>query len=89
VSGLLLAAPAPNPLRGSALLRFTLPTASRARLQVFDPAGRRVTTLVDRDLAAGPHAFAFAPAAGMAPGVYLLRLDTALAAASCKLVVLR
>jgi len=47
------ARPSPNPVRGNAALRFGLPQASRAKLEVFDVRGRRVRTLVDGDRPAG------------------------------------
>lgn len=50
-------APTPNPFRWSSAIHFTVPsraTPVRATLQVFDVHGRRVATLVDADLVAGP-----------------------------------
>jgi len=88
VSGLALGAPAPNPTRGGTVLRFSLPRAGHARLVLLDSAGRRVATLVDRDLGAGPHAIAFAPVAGLAKGVYFARLEAGGAVRAQKLVLL-
>lgn len=45
----------PNPSRTSADMTFALPTASRARLEIFDMQGRRVALALDSELAAGPH----------------------------------
>jgi len=48
--------PAPNPFdpaRGPASVRFALAAAGRARVEVFDPAGRRVATLLEGALPAG------------------------------------
>lgn len=45
----------PNPFRGATALRFVLPTAGRASLQVFDLSGRLVATVHDGDLSAGEH----------------------------------
>jgi hypothetical protein len=62
----------PSPLIGWPPLRYVLPRAGHLRLDLFDPAGRRVARLVDRHLTAGPHVLPLAqrpPAAG----VYLLR----------------
>lgn len=74
-----LAPPAPNPARGSTTLRFALPRASDARLEVFDAAGRRVRVLRSGPAEAGEHAVVFAPddAAGraLAPGLYVVRLE--------------
>ena len=46
--------PNPGPLHTT--LRFTLPAAGRAILRVYDLGGRRVRTLVEASLEAGPHA---------------------------------
>jgi hypothetical protein len=50
-----LEAARPNPSSANAALRFALPRAGRARLQLVDVWGRRVRTLVDGALGAGPH----------------------------------
>jgi alpha-amylase len=52
---LALAPPSPNPTRGGATLRFTLARAGHATLALYDVSGRRVRTLADGALAAGPH----------------------------------
>lgn len=45
----------PNPLRVSTEITFALPQGSRARIDVFDAAGRSVRSLLDRTLPAGEH----------------------------------
>ncbi len=45
----------PNPFNPTTTLRFELPAARHARLAVYDAAGRRLRTLLDADLPAGPH----------------------------------
>ncbi|MBI5711134.1 MAG: hypothetical protein HZC42_12665 [Candidatus Eisenbacteria bacterium] len=55
-TALSLARPAPNPSLGGVVLRFTLPAAGRARLEVLDLAGRRVWQ-AGGNLEAGPHAW--------------------------------
>ncbi|MCC6350314.1 MAG: hypothetical protein IT347_12075 [Candidatus Eisenbacteria bacterium] len=78
---LAFAAPAPNPSSATTALRFSLPRPGRVRLVVMDVAGRRVRSLFDGPLAAGPHelawdgrdeAGAFAPA-----GLYWARIEAA------------
>lgn len=62
-----------NPVRGAAQVRFSTETTGTARLALYDVLGRRVATLAD-GVAAGAQAVTL-DAAGLAPGVYLLRLD--------------
>ena len=45
----------PNPFNPSVTIEYSLPTAGRATVDVFDVAGRKVKSLVSADLAAGPH----------------------------------
>ncbi len=75
---LALAAVSPNPARFAATLRFTLPAASRVRLEVFDLRGALVRHLAEADLPAGEHARAWdlRDEAGLpaGPGLYWARL---------------
>ncbi|MCP4573938.1 MAG: T9SS type A sorting domain-containing protein [bacterium] len=64
----------PNPFNPSTVITFELPRAARARLEVFDTAGRKVATLVDRRLAAGPHQVNWRPRR-LPSGVYVARLE--------------
>jgi len=54
-SVLSLAPFAPNPWHGARTVRFTLPAAGEARLELLDVMGRQVRTLVAGVLPAGPH----------------------------------
>jgi hypothetical protein len=71
----------PNPSRGSTSLRFTLPQAGRARLELLDLAGRRLRTLADGPLAAGPHDAVWdgrdERGVTVAAGLYWARLESA------------
>ena len=68
-----LAPIAPNPSFGrSVLLRFSLPDAAQARLELISAAGRRVWS---REVSgAGSHAVRVGQANTLAPGIYLARL---------------
>jgi hypothetical protein len=78
----------PNPLRGAATLRFTLPEAGPVRLAVYDALGREVAVLVDGEREAGPHAVAF-EAGALPSGAYVARLEAASQALTQRLTVLR
>jgi hypothetical protein len=69
---------APNPSRGAQRVRFGLPRAAAARLEVFDASGRRIATLVDAVLPAGYHTALWRPeragSSGAASGIYFHRL---------------
>jgi hypothetical protein len=54
-SGLRILGNRPNPFNPVTSIAFTVPTAGRAELSVYDIAGRRVATLVDAHVEAGPH----------------------------------
>ncbi len=76
-----LFAPTPNPMTGArTALRFDLARPGRVQLAVFDVSGRRVTTLLDEERAAGQHAFSWdglERGQAVGNGVYFARLVTA------------
>jgi len=51
-----LGANRPNPFNPATTIPYELPRAGRARLALYDAAGRLVRTLVDAEVAAGAHA---------------------------------
>ena len=68
----------PNPLRGGPLaVRFTLPNASGAALELLDIAGRRIAVREVGSLGPGKHTVDLAAGTHMPPGLYLVRLTTA------------
>ncbi|MBD3162369.1 MAG: T9SS type A sorting domain-containing protein [Candidatus Eisenbacteria bacterium] len=68
----------PNPFTPSTTIRFELAAPARATLAVYDVAGRRVRTLLDRPLAAGPQQVVWdgrdASGAASPSGIYYTRL---------------
>ncbi|MDX1530208.1 MAG: FG-GAP-like repeat-containing protein [Rhodothermales bacterium] len=64
----------PNPFATAATFRYTLPEAGPVRLAVYDLLGREVAVLTDAVRPAGPHTATFT-ASGLAPGIYLYRLE--------------
>jgi len=80
-AGRLSLAARPNPSFGSLTADFSLPAAAgRARLALYDLAGRRVRTLIDGPLDAGAHHVPWDGRAddGSRPsaGIFFLRLET-------------
>jgi FlgD Ig-like domain len=69
----------PNPFGGSTTLSFRLLRPTSMRLAIYDVAGRRVTTLLDRVLAAGEHQTSWdgrdARGHAAGAGVYWARLE--------------
>ena len=76
-----------NPVRGTAPLRFTLPASGRARVTVWDVAGRMVDVLLDEERPAGTHSITWKPVA-VAPGMHFLRLDTPFGARTVRAVLI-
>ena len=76
-----------------ARIRYSLPAAAHARLEVFDTAGRRVRVLHDGPAQAGPHMEPFPLDDGsghpLASGLYLLRLETAGRSLTRRIAVVR
>lgn len=76
-----LSAGIPNPFVGKTQMRLELPEACAARVEVFDPVGRRVRLVYDGALPAGRHELAWdgRDAGGRrAPsGLYLVRVAAA------------
>ena len=69
----------PNPFTAGARVAFSLDGPRRVRLAVYDVAGRRVATLVDEDLDAGPQERVWDGTTDRggraAAGVYMMRLE--------------
>jgi hypothetical protein len=63
----------PNPFTTQTTLSYYLPAAAEVRLEVFDVAGRRVTTLANGLVAEGSHTAVW-DAGIAASGAYLARL---------------
>ena len=71
--------PSPNPTRSGSWFRFALARPGRVRADVIDVNGRRIVTLLDRDLVAGQFAASWdgrtSAGARVPPGVYSIRLS--------------
>jgi hypothetical protein len=65
----------PNPFAREATLRYSLPSRQHVSLNVYNVAGQRVASLVDREEDAGEHLVRFEPR-GLAAGMYFTVLRT-------------
>ncbi len=81
-------AAAPNPVGRDASLTFQTPAPGPVMLEVLDPLGRNIATLVDGHLEAGHHGVRW-ETAGAAAGVYVARLRVGPALKTITLVVSR
>jgi hypothetical protein len=83
----------PNPFNPQTTIRFALSEAGHVRLTVYDVLGRRVASLIDQPLAAGPHAVQWdgrnANGAPVASGVYWSRLEALGGMASRRMMLLK
>ncbi len=77
----------PNPFRESTSIRYVVSRNSHVELTVFDPFGKKIATLVDRDQASGAYKVSF-DAGNLAAGVYHCRLSAGGRSESTKLVVM-
>ena len=87
-----LGPPSPQPVRGAARFRVTLPEAEVVRVDLFTVTGRRLATLHDGRLPAGESSLDLRPAeiapGGLPGGVYLLRLQGERSRAGRRVVIL-
>ena len=81
-----LDAPFPNPTRGGATIRYSLPAPDHARLDVLDLSGRRIAVLADSMHSAGTHTVPIV-ADTLAAGVYVVHLTSGSASLSRSLTV--
>ncbi len=79
---------APNPVTGRADVSFTLETSARVRAEVYDALGRRVAVLVDDLRPAGDQRVTL-DASGLAPGVYVVRVEAEGRVAATAVTVVR
>jgi hypothetical protein len=74
----------PNPAAGPAVIAFDLPEGAKVTLSVYDISGRKVTTVVDETLTAGSYE---RTVSGLAPGVYVYKLDAGSFSVARKMVI--
>ena len=65
----------PNPFNPSTTISFSLPTAERVSLKIYDVCGREVASLIDGEMSAGTHSVRW-QAKKFASGVYFYALKS-------------
>jgi len=78
----------PNPFNPTTEISFDVPCTSPVTLDVFDVAGRKITTLVDRELPGGSHAFEW-NGSQSASGIYFYRLRVGQITVTKKMLLIR
>ncbi len=79
----------PNPFNPSTKIDFSLPKSDNVKLVVFDLLGRTVTTLVNKNLAAGKYSVIFNAKNSLASGIYIYTLKTENFTSTKKLVLMK
>jgi len=78
----------PNPFNPATQIGFDLPQSGSVKLNVYDPTGRHVTTLVNGTMSAGHHMVAF-DARSLPSGIYLYKLAAAEYTATRKMLFVK
>ncbi|MFH1501695.1 MAG: T9SS type A sorting domain-containing protein [Candidatus Eisenbacteria bacterium] len=85
--------PSPNPFADASVVAFELAEPAHVEVSVYDIAGRRVATLADQRFAPGRHELTWAGrnsrGAGLANGVYMVRMRAGEGVATRKALLLR
>ncbi len=84
-----MSAAAPNPTRSASTLRVRVAASEFLEVALYDALGRRVQTLYSGTPAADQTLDVRVDAAGLAPGVYVVRATSASAAATQRITVIR
>ena len=78
----------PNPFRDETRIEFTLSSTSFANLSIFDSNGRKVATLIDKELGAGNHQAKF-NGNDLPIGIYFYKLSTISYSETKKMLLVR
>ncbi|MBN8547101.1 MAG: alkaline phosphatase family protein [Ignavibacteria bacterium] len=78
----------PNPFNPGTNIKFSLPSETNVKLEIYNAIGEKVVDLIDADMAAGRHQIYF-DASGLPSGIYLYRLLTGNRVESRKMILLK
>jgi len=78
----------PNPFNGQTIIRYSVATAGRVTLKLFDALGRKVQTLVDGEQMQGAYEVSISTNS-FASGIYIYRMEHQNASLTRSMIVLR
>jgi len=78
----------PNPFNPATKIIFSIPARINVKLDIYDILGRRVTSLVNKELSAGKHSISF-NASEFASGVYFYKLEAGSFLQTKKMVLIK
>jgi hypothetical protein len=76
----------PNPFRNEVALSFNLPASGPVKVEIYSADGRRVQTLAEGEMEAGPHTLAWRVDRSIPSGVYFYRVVSGADFASGKMM---
>lgn len=83
----------PNPFEKKTTIRYHLPVSANVNISIYDPLGRKVSTLVDGRQPVGTHTLTWdgSDEAGerLSAGVYFMRLEAGVLSRTARLVIIR
>ena len=78
----------PNPFNPNTRIRFDAPTTCHVLMELYDVTGRKMKTLVDKTVHAGPHHVEL-HAADLTSGLYIYRVEMGTFTAKRKLMIIQ
>ena len=78
----------PNPFNPSTVIEYSIPSATKVQLSVYNIIGQRVANLVNNELSAGSYTATF-NAANLSSGVYFYRLEAGNKVAIKKMLLIK
>jgi hypothetical protein len=78
----------PNPFNPITKITFTLPQNSLIKLSIFNVLGEQVKVVLNKNLSAGKHTFAF-NGSGLSSGVYFYKLTAGEFVSVKKMILLK
>lgn len=78
----------PNPFNPSTIISFSLPENTKAKLEVYNLLGEKISTILNKDLPAGFHEIEF-NSNNLPSGIYIYRLQTNNFSKAKKMIIIK